>query len=273
MGLQRRYAARSITGATALATVLAGCAGATAPTSPTSTASNRTTLTSAAQSGPSPTLTSTATRTSTARVRPAITSTPPSVKTSSLHLVPMFIDFPQRRKDETASYSLRHYGTSSWQLNPSMIVLHFTETDTAAAARNGFANDSPNLGELPGTCAHFIVAQNGDVWQIVPTAIRCRHTIGLNDKAIGIEIVQSTQGNSSHWADQQILNRSAQIGAVLALLSSLQREYNISTGNIIGHATANQAPQFRDLKGWRNDHTDWQAQDVLEVRRMLSATR
>jgi len=187
--------------------------------------------------------------------------------------VPKFIVYPQQRKDEMAGYSLRHYGASSWRLNPSMIVLHFTETDTASAARNGFANDSPNLGELPGTCAHFIVAQNGDVWQIVPTSVRCRHAIGLNDKAIGIEIVQRTNGNSSHWADQQILDRPAQIGAVLALIRSLQGEFGISASNIIGHATANDAPQFRDLLGWRNDHTDWQAQDVLEVRRRLSATR
>jgi N-acetyl-anhydromuramyl-L-alanine amidase AmpD len=150
-----------------------------------------------------------------------------------------------------------------------MIVLHFTETDTAAAARNAFANDSPNRGELPGTCAHYLVAQNGDVWQLVPTSVRCRHAIGLNDKAIGIEIVQRTHGNSSHWACRQILDRPAQIGAVLALLSSLQREYGIRKGNIIGHAMANQAPQFRDLQGWRNDHTDWQSRDVLEVRRRL----
>ena len=206
-------------------------------------------------------------------LKPALTTAPRAAGTSSLRLVPKFIDFPQGRKDEMARYSLRHYGTSSWRLNPSMIVLHFTETDTAAAARNGFANDSPNLGELPGTCAHFIVAQNGDVWQIVPTSIRCRHTIGLNDKAIGIEIVQRTHGNGSHWADQQILDRPAQIGAVLALLRSLQGEYAISASNIIGHAIANEAPQFRDLQGWRNDHTDWQAQDVLEVRRRLSAAR
>ena len=95
----------------------------------------------------------------------------------------------------------------------------------------------------------------------------------MNDKAIGIEIVQRTNGNSSHWADQQILDRPAQIGAVLALVRSLQGEFGIIASNIIGHATANDAPQFRDLLGWRNDHTDWQAQDVLEVRRRLSATR
>jgi hypothetical protein len=248
--------------------ILAGCAGATAPsTAPTlqtPTASSSVTTSTVAPTPtthvPKPAIT-----------KPAITKAPGSVHPSSLRLVPKLIDFPQQRKDEMATYSLRHYGASSWQLKPTMIVLHFTETDTAEVARNAFANDSPNLGELPGTCAHFIVAQNRDVWQIVPTSVRCRHTIGLDDKAIGIEMVQRTQGNSSHWADQQILDRPAQIGAVLALLRFLQREYGISTSNIIGHATANEAPQFRDLQGWRNDHTDWQAQDVLEVRRRLSA--
>jgi hypothetical protein len=205
--------------------------------------------------------------------RPAIVAVPSAVTTPVLRLVPEFIAFSQRRKNEMAAYSLRHYGASSWRLSPSMIVLHFTESDTASSARTTFANDSPNLGELPGTCAHFIVAKNGDVWQIVPTSIRCRHTIGLNDKAIGIEIVQRSYGNGAHWADQQILNRPAQIGAVLALIRSLQRQYGISTSNVIGHAMANQAPQFRDLEGWRNNHSDWQTQDVLEVRRRLSATR
>jgi hypothetical protein len=250
--------------------VLAGCAGATAhstgPTLQTSTASSSSTTSAVASTlsahVPKPAIT-----------KPAITEAHSSVNPSSLRLVPKFIDFPQQRKDEMAAYSMRHYGASSWQLKPTMIVLHFTETDTAEVARNTFASDSPNLGELPGTCAHFIVAQNGDVWQIVPTNIRCRHTIGLDDKAIGIEMVQSTQGNSSHWADQQILDRPAQIGAVLALLHFLQREYGISTNNIIGHAMANEAPQFRDLQGWRNDHTDWQAQDVLVVRQRLSAIR
>jgi N-acetyl-anhydromuramyl-L-alanine amidase AmpD len=196
-----------------------------------------------------------------------------AAKEPSSRLVSKLIAFPQHRKDEMVAYSARHYGVGAWRLRPSMIVLHFTESDTAASARNTFANNSANLGELPGTCAHFIVAQNGDVWQIVPTTIRCRHAIGLNDKAIGVEVVQRTYGNGSAWADRQILGRPAQIGALLALLRSLQHEYGIRTGNIIGHAMANQAPQFRDLQGWRNNHTDWRAKDVLEVRRRLSAIR
>ncbi|HZW43438.1 MAG TPA: hypothetical protein VFF32_03465 [Dermatophilaceae bacterium] len=109
-----------------------------------------------------------------------------------------------------------HVGRAARAHRPCTGRLYFTETDTASSARNTFANDSPNLGELPGTCAHFIVAQNGDVSQIVPTSIRC---------------------------------------------------------DVIGHAMANQAPRFRGLEGWRNDHTDGQTKDVLEVRRRLSATR
>jgi hypothetical protein len=32
---------------------------------------------------------------------------------------------------------------------------------------------------------------------------------------------------------------------------------------------ANDSPFFHDLEGWRNDHTDWQPEDVRELRRML----
>jgi len=274
----RRNTARSLAGAAVVSFVVAGCAGAGA-TGPSQASTSEPSAATTSEPTTPPTRsivpTPTASISSTTRSQvPKASSTvaPRAVSTLSLRLVPKFIDFPQRRKDEMAAYSLRHYGARTWRLDPSMIVLHFTETDTASAARNGFQSDSPNLGELPGTCAHFIVAQNGDVWQIVPTSVRCRHTIGLNDKAIGIEIVQSTHGNTSHWADQQILGRPAQIGAVLALVRSLQRAFGIGTSNIIGHATANDSPLFRDLQGWRNDHTDWQAQDVLEVRRRLSAT-
>ena len=302
------YAGRSLAGAAVLSIVVAGCAGVSVgvstlgssdatPVSPVPTHSipsttpslSSSTTTPPAASTPSATQTPVAARSTSIApspvakpavvakpaivIRPAVVTVPSAATTPVLRLVPEFIAFTQRRKNEMAAYSLRHYGASSWRLSPSMIVLHFTESDTASSARNTFANDSRNLGELPGTCAHFIVAKNGDVWQIVPTSIRCRHTIGLNDKAIGIEIVQRSYGNGAHWADQQILNRPAQIGAVLALIRSLQRQYGISTSNIIGHAMANQAPQFRDIEGWRNNHTDWQTQDVLEVRRRLSATR
>ena len=178
------------------------------------------------------------------------------------------IPYPASRQQEMAAYSLRHYGTASWQLMPTMIVLHYTAGGTGASTRAVFAADTVNLGELPGTCAHFVVDQDGTVSQLVPTSIRCRHTIGLNDQAIGIEMVQAG-GSSAAWADRQILDRPAQVGAALALVRSLQAQFGIATTNVIGHARANAAPQFHDLRGWRNDHADWAAADVAEFRSRL----
>ena len=167
-----------------------------------------------------------------------------------------------------AAYSLRHFGTSSWQLTPTMVVPHYTAGGTWSSTRAVFAADAVNTGELPGTCAHYVVDKDGTVYQLVPTSIRCRHTIGLNDQAIGIEMVQEG-GSSAAWADRQILDRPAQVGAALALVRSLQAPFGIATGNVAGHATANAAPQFHDLLGWRNDHADWGAADVAEFRSRL----
>ena len=99
-----------------------------------------------------------------------------------------------------------------------MIVLHYAG-GTWAGARGTFAADTLNMGELPGTCAHYLVDKDGTIYQLVPTSVRCRHTIGLNDQAIGIEMVQEG-GSSASWADQQILDRPAQVGAALALVRS-----------------------------------------------------
>ncbi len=201
---------------------------------------------------------------------PTATAAPPAAPAPSgtLRIVPALIPYPATRQQEMAAYSLRHYGTASWQLTPTMIVLHYTAGGTWASTRAVFAADTVNLGELPGTCAHYVVDKDGTVYQLVPTSIRCRHTIGLNDQAIGIEMVQEG-GTSAAWADQQILDRPAQVGASLALVRSLQDQFGIPTTSVIGHAMANAAPQFHDLKGWRNDHADWQPADVARFRARL----
>jgi hypothetical protein len=171
-----------------------------------------------------------------------------------------------------AAYSARHYGVDSWRLHPRAIVLHFTASSTYASAHAAFTSDAPNLGEEPGTCAQYVVDQDGTVYEQVPPTIQCRHTIGLNDVAIGIENVQLT-GPSSHWADQQILHRPLQIDADLRLVRWLQAVFHIPTSDVIGHAMANDSPLFHDREGWRNDHTDWQADDVAQFRARLAHTR
>ncbi|MEA2506491.1 MAG: hypothetical protein QOH48_1109 [Actinomycetota bacterium] len=179
------------------------------------------------------------------------------------------IPYGTRRKREMAAYSRRHYGHAHWRLiRHRVIVLHFTGGNSYSSAWNTFASDTPNLGELPGVCSHFIVGRRGTIHKLVSLKIRCRHTIGLNYTAIGIEMVQPT-GTGSHWAGQQILHRRRQIHAVLRLVRWLRSRYHIRMRNVIGHAMANSSRLFKDLEGWTNTHTDWLRRDVKVFRRRL----
>ena len=122
------------------------------------------------------------------------------------------IPFGPQRRAEMAAYSERHYGTAQWRLiAPKVIVEHYTASDTFASAYNTFAPDHPDpeLHELPNVCAHFVVDTDGTIFQLVPLTIRCRHTVGLNDTAIGIEHV----GRSATG----VLSNGRQISASLAL--------------------------------------------------------
>lgn len=188
-------------------------------------------------------------------------------------MVNAFIPYPETRKQEMADYALQRYGTRTSQLTPSVIVLHFTESgDDPWSTINYFAQDQPNGGMYPQVCSHFVLDKAGTAYQLVPTDVMCRHVVGLNHVALGIEVVQATQGNSSAWADQQILDRPAQLAGLIGLVKSLQAQWGIPTGRIIGHGTANDDPQFLDLTGLRNDHTDWGWTAVQRFRALVDAT-
>jgi hypothetical protein len=181
------------------------------------------------------------------------------------------IDYGDERRAQMAAYSRRHYGEREWRLrDPDVIVLHFTGSDSYASIWSAFQSNAPNRGELPGVCTHYVVKQSGTIAELVPPRIRCRHTVGLNHRSIGVEMVQET-GRGSHWADQQILERRPQARAALRLVRWLAAKHSIRYADVIGHAMANDSRYFEDLRGWRNDHTDWLARDVREFRRRLRA--
>jgi N-acetylmuramoyl-L-alanine amidase len=121
------------------------------------------------------------------------------------------IPYGPARRAEMAAYSKQHYGIDSWRLHPKVIVEHYTGGESFSAAWNTFASNRPDpeLGELPGTCAHFIVAKNGTIYQLVKLTVMCRHTVGLNYVAIGIEHVGTS--------DREILHDKAQMRASLEL--------------------------------------------------------
>jgi hypothetical protein len=196
---------------------------------------------------------------------------PEAAKPSDLkpHLEQDHISYGGERKNQMAAYSKRHYGEREWRLERAkVIVLHFTAGPSYSSAWSTFDSNAPNLGERPGVCAHYLVDKDGTTGELVQPRIRCRHTIGLNHRAIGIELVQEA-GSGSHWADQQILNRKSQVRSALRLVRWLQAKFSIRTNDVIGHAMANNHRLFKDREGWRNDHSDWLKRDVKEFRRKL----
>lgn len=262
-----------LTALAGLAATLGACAVPSASTAPSTAASTALPTSVSAPSAAPSGARSTVPSATAASGTPAVTTLPAStpVAASGPKIVKRLIPYSAKRKQQMAGYAKAHYGVKDWRLRPTAIVLHFTESNSVSGVISQFARNAPNRGEAPGTCAHYLIAKDGTIYELVPPSIMCRHAIGLNHKAIGIEMIQTTQGNSPAWADRQILARKAQARSLIALVKSLQATYKIQTSHVYGHAGANKASEFKELKGWRNDHQDFGAAAVAEVRRRLSA--
>jgi beta-N-acetylhexosaminidase len=178
------------------------------------------------------------------------------------------IPFGPTREAEMQAYAVKHYGIDSWKLvHPHVIVEHYTANESFSATWNTFANDSPDpeLHELPGDCAHFVIDKNGVIYQLVPLTTMCRHTVGLNYTAIGIEHVGTS--------DAEILHDPRQMAASLKLTLWLMTKFHISLGNVIGHNESLASPYHRELYApWRcQTHSDWLHPDMNIYRARLHA--
>jgi N-acetylmuramoyl-L-alanine amidase len=196
------------------------------------------------------------------------TPRPPHPRIPRPQIVWKPIPFPAQRLAETAAYALRHYGVDTWHLrHPRVIVEHYTASTTMISAWSLFAQDVPDseLHELPGTCAHFIVDRDGTIYQLVPLDVICRHTVGLNSTALGIEHVGTS--------DAEILSDPAQMRASLHLTAWLMQRDHIALGDVIGHAESLTSPYHHELDpAWRcQTHSDWQPADMGVYRARLRA--
>jgi N-acetylmuramoyl-L-alanine amidase len=191
---------------------------------------------------------------------------PPPPHLGRPHIIWKPIPFPAHRLAETAAYAERHYGIDTWRLrHPHVIVEHYTESTTMEAAWSLFAQDVPDseLHELPGTCAHFIVDRDGAIYQLVPLDVICRHTVGLNYTALGIENVGTS--------DADVLDDPAQMRASLHLTAWLMQRYHIALGDVIGHAESLTSPYHHELDpAWRcQTHSDFPTPAMDVYRRRL----
>ncbi|HEX3692549.1 MAG TPA: peptidoglycan recognition family protein [Solirubrobacteraceae bacterium] len=179
------------------------------------------------------------------------------------------IPFGLLRKQQMTAYAARHYGSfmrPTYRLvDPHVIVIHFTETPTFQSTYNTFAPDTPDpeLHELPNTCAHFVIDRAGIVRQLVPLSIMCRHTVGLNWTAIGIEHVG--------YSDAEVLDDARQMQASLKLVRWLRCRYRIPVGDVIGHNESLSSPYHReDVPSLRTQtHSDFDHADMQVYRARL----
>jgi len=151
------------------------------------------------------------------------------------------IPFGSERKRQMRRYARRHYGIDSYRLTgPKVIVEHFTASRSFQSAYDTFASNARDveLHERPGVCAHFLIARDGTIHQLVSLSLMCRHTIGLNWTSIGIEHVGVS--------DSDVMGNRRQLAASLRLTRWLQQRLGIRTRNVIGHAESLSSPYHHE---------------------------
>ena len=138
----------------------------------------------------------------------------------------------EKRLQLTGDYCRVHYGLDGYTLkDPRMIVVHYTAAPTLQESYEFFRpselqavrTDIRSGGELNVT-AHYLVDKDGAIYRLAPENVVCRHTIGFNHVALGIENV---------GADSDDLTE-AQIAADAMLIHDLATRYP-TLEYLIGH--------------------------------------
>jgi N-acetylmuramoyl-L-alanine amidase len=176
------------------------------------------------------------------------------------------ITMDAKRKREMRAYSQRHYGKARVRLHPRVIVEHIAVASTAQTVINIFEPDvpDPELHELPNVCSHYLIGETGRILELVPPTLRCRHTVGLNHVAIGIEHVG--------FKDGDVLHNRRRLRASLRLTAWLRCRYGIAIKNVIGHSESLSSPYHHErVKRLRHQtHADWSHASMRVYRRRLA---
>jgi N-acetylmuramoyl-L-alanine amidase len=113
-----------------------------------------------------------------------------------------------------------------------MLVLHYTGMQSADAAIERLCDQEARVS------AHYVVAEDGTVWRLVPETARAFHAgiscwqgeMDLNHASIGVEIV-----NPGHEWGYRPFPR-AQMTAVAALCREILARHPIPPDRIVGHS-------------------------------------
>jgi N-acetylmuramoyl-L-alanine amidase len=176
------------------------------------------------------------------------------------------IPYGADRRADMADYAKRHYGFHDFRLrDPKVIVQHYTVTSSFPPVFDYFSRNQPDpeLNELPGVCSHYVIDRDGTIYRLVPASIMCRHAVGLNWTAIGIEHV----GQS----DAEVMGNRHQLASSLRLTRALQGRHGIATKNVIGHNENRDSPFHRErvARLRTQTHADFPRSVMNDYRRRL----
>lgn len=129
------------------------------------------------------------------------------------------------------------------KLPVSMVVLHYTGMQSAAAALDHLTNPASKVS------AHWVVAEDGQIIQLVDEQNRAWHagrswwrdTVDVNSASIGIEIV-----NPGHEFGYRPFP-TEQMASVETLVANALKRFNIQPSNVVGHSDV--APARKDDPG------------------------
>lgn len=179
------------------------------------------------------------------------------------------IIFDNERILLTKAYMKDRYGlkASSIEIEPTMIVLHWTAIPTFEGSYDAFydsklPNWRPDIENVSGlnVSTHFLVDKDGSIYRMMPENYMGRHVIGLNHCAIGIENVGGT--DESPLTDKQLK-------ANIKLVKYLTKKYDIEF--LIGHyeyTNFEGHPLWLEVdKGYRTAKTDPGKNFMTQVRK------
>lgn len=166
---------------------------------------------------------------------------------------------PVRVKGLQRAFRERFGWPDVWQtpFEPRAIIAHSTEGEDEAHAFAIF-NRNTEAQYLGGVWTHFAVDPTGQIYQYGPLNRVSKGQAGLNDIAVGIEIV----GTASLWSDSgaesgqqsrtgSIIQRwqnqdPRQLAATADLIQTLQQHYQIPLARVYSHEDLG---KIRDRKG------------------------
>lgn len=176
---------------------------------------------------------------------------------SSFTIVKKPVTFNKQRVQLSLQYLKERHGIETKQLNidPKMIVVHYTVAPTLESTMNVFQN--PQLAsyrtQITGASslnvsAQFVVDRDGTVYQILPDETTfARHVIGLNYCALGIENVGDAKENPL---------TAAQLQANINLITYLKKKYD-GIEYLIGHQEYN---LFRSHALWKETDPNYRTE-------------